>query len=212
MRHYSNAINMLLRGRLDGAVTDYRENTLECAGELMYDDRWEGKHICMAKVWTDSNKQEPVCGGEAIVAYQERCVCLFSTTLFRLFVLIVLIDAAILSTRMPSPLLAVALEYIAVKTERRLTCSPPTFSIPFGAWPIWRQSLPTRQQRLSPVYITGKPSPTVSRILSSFPRTKERTNDGTDSFFFAPSPALRLSSSLSPSQVSALTFGTVTTT
>jgi hypothetical protein len=73
MRHFSNALFMLLRGRTDGAINNYRDAN-DCRKDGMFDDSGYGEKVCRYRVWRDTNKEEPVCGGNAIVSYAERCV------------------------------------------------------------------------------------------------------------------------------------------
>ncbi|GAA5907888.1 hypothetical protein JCM8208_001977 [Rhodotorula glutinis] len=63
-RHLYSALLMILRGRIDGAVTDF-ETTSDCRGEHMFDD---GK-LCRTRVAFDTNAGYPVCGGRAQLYY-----------------------------------------------------------------------------------------------------------------------------------------------
>lgn len=60
---------MILRGRIDGAVTDF-ETTDDCRGEHMFDD---GK-LCRKRVAFDTHAGYPVCGGATQLYYAAMCV------------------------------------------------------------------------------------------------------------------------------------------
>jgi len=68
-RHLYSALLMILRGRIDGAVTDF-ETTSDCRGEHMFDD---GK-LCRTRVAFDTMAGYPVCGGRAQLFYSAMCV------------------------------------------------------------------------------------------------------------------------------------------
>ncbi|BGP17653.1 hypothetical protein JCM10213_001306 [Rhodosporidiobolus nylandii] len=63
-RHFHSALLMLLRGRIDGAIRDYRE-TDDCRGDRLFDD---GK-LCRQRIVTDTDADEPVCGGAASLMF-----------------------------------------------------------------------------------------------------------------------------------------------
>ncbi|GAA5941972.1 hypothetical protein JCM3775_004303 [Rhodotorula graminis] len=63
-RHIFSALLMILRGRIDGAVTDF-ETTSDCRGEHMFDD---GK-TCRTRVAFDTHAGYPVCGGQTQLYY-----------------------------------------------------------------------------------------------------------------------------------------------
>ncbi|GAA6057221.1 hypothetical protein JCM3770_003268 [Rhodotorula araucariae] len=64
-RHIYSALLMILRGRIDGAVTDF-DTTDDCRGEHMFDD---GK-LCRTRVALDTHSGYEVCGGRAQVFYR----------------------------------------------------------------------------------------------------------------------------------------------
>ncbi|BGP41395.1 hypothetical protein JCM10449v2_005373 [Rhodotorula kratochvilovae] len=63
-RHLYSALLMILRGRIDGAVTDF-DTTDDCRGEHMFDD---GK-LCRNRVAMDTQAGHEVCGGRTQVFY-----------------------------------------------------------------------------------------------------------------------------------------------